>query len=68
MGLVPQAVADFVNLFIASVYIAMVDVGGVLTPVSFLHIASLIWLPQFLSRPHGTTHCELAGQEWSNWH
>jgi hypothetical protein len=47
-----KAVADFVNLFIASVYIAQVGVGGVPTLFSFLHTASLIWLPQFLSRRH----------------
>jgi hypothetical protein len=40
-------------LFIASVYVAMVGMGGVLTPSSFLHIDSPIWFPQFLSRRHG---------------
>jgi hypothetical protein len=41
-----NAVAAWVNLFIASVYDAMDGVAGVLTKFSFFHIiGSLIWFP-----------------------
>jgi hypothetical protein len=43
-----NAVADLVNLFIASLYVAMDGVAGVLTPFSLLKaIGSLIRFPQF---------------------
>src|SRR6266849_8147459 len=42
-----KAVADLVNLFIASVYIVTVGIGCGPTPSSFFHIAALIWPPLF---------------------
>jgi len=40
-----KAVADLLNLFIASAYIAQVGIGCVPMPSSFFHMASLNWVP-----------------------
>src|SRR5690242_10683783 len=54
-----KAVADLVNLSIASLYVAMVGVGWVPTSFSFFHIASLLVR-------QCAKHYQLASQEWSN--
>src|SRR6266550_1869681 len=54
-----KAVADLVNLSIASLYVAMVGVGCVPTSFSFFHIASLLVR-------QGAKHYQLASQESSN--
>src|SRR4029077_568156 len=64
-----KAVADLVNLSIASVYIAMVGVGCELMASAFFHvvsfhIASLLLTPQLLVGI--VTHYKLAREECSN--
>src|SRR5437762_11217052 len=54
-----KAVADLVNLSIASLYVAMVGVGCVPTSFSFFHIASLLVR-------QGAKHYQLLSREWSN--
>src|SRR5437660_12824198 len=54
-----KAVADLVNLSIASLYVAMVGGGCVPTSFSFFHIASLLVR-------QGAKHYQLASQESSN--
>jgi len=54
-----KAVADLVNLSIASLYVAMVGVGCVPTSFSFFHIASLLVR-------QSAKHYRLLSQQWSN--
>src|SRR6266566_4456079 len=54
-----KAVADLVNLSIASLYVAMVGIGCVPTSFSFFHIASL-------PVRQSAKHYRLLSQQWSN--
>jgi len=57
-----NAVADLVNLFIASVYVDMDGVAGVLTLLSLLNvIGSLIRFPQLPFVVDQARHCDLDG-------
>src|SRR3989442_11373271 len=62
-----KAVADLVNLSIASLYVTMVGVGCVPTLSSFFHIACLLWLshsfcgvgtPDIISLPAKTSQTD----------